>query len=383
MQIPVLLDLSLLTSYHSTGTFATAGAASEVPTSVYVGHICGKIKDASVKELLEVCGPVVSWNRMGHFGFCEFTNIQSAARAIKFLDGRQLGSKRLVIKSDSKVANFQTTNLEGESTVGALLTRINTDWRKEAMISDLALEPTPMVDDDAKPFHQAVNVKRKWVNMNEDCLPNWFKDSRKESDRLLRIGRKRNERKSEFERAVKYWEQKEMKKLLENDIQNDISLKDQDGIDGYKVRSNFNVTDRRREIEFDEEDELKEKEELKEVLGKFQLFAGVKKNDQFGIVTRIARGVPKTVGELEKFTFDFDTIFGNKLACQQLSSWIGAKSDPVLANLVLEMIRKDKLTVNELSFKLNLFAGNINETNIDLLAIKIFQMLAYIQLSAL
>jgi hypothetical protein len=34
-----------------------------IPTTVYVGHICTRIDDETVRELLDLCGNVIKWTR--------------------------------------------------------------------------------------------------------------------------------------------------------------------------------------------------------------------------------------------------------------------------------------------------------------------------------
>ena len=84
---------------------------ADMSATVYVGHICNRVDEDSIKELLDLCGQVTKWSRQpdpmtgkwAHFGFCDFKRLEGAWRAVELLDGRQLGSRKLVVKADAKV----------------------------------------------------------------------------------------------------------------------------------------------------------------------------------------------------------------------------------------------------------------------------------------
>ncbi|EKX32945.1 hypothetical protein GUITHDRAFT_55623, partial [Guillardia theta CCMP2712] len=67
----------------------------EKKTSLYVGKIPEGIPDDKVKELLEICGTVVSWKRVEDvetkkpkaFGFCEYEKAEHVMRALRLLNG--------------------------------------------------------------------------------------------------------------------------------------------------------------------------------------------------------------------------------------------------------------------------------------------------------
>jgi len=83
----------------------------EVPstTTVFVGNITEHASDSLTRQILMKCGPISSWKRvqgasgrLQAFGFCEYTKPESALRAMRLLNGFQLGDKSLLVKVDSK-----------------------------------------------------------------------------------------------------------------------------------------------------------------------------------------------------------------------------------------------------------------------------------------
>lgn len=255
--------------------------ASELPVTVYIGHICARISDDSVLDLLSLCGDVTKWTRQSdpvsgvlmHFGFCEFRRIEASFRAIEYLDGQQLGSKKLLVKVDSKIADkigeirlSNRLNQQNEdkirATINALITTINQSWKNDAVLRDT--QPLPkLVPKQVIPVPNEANV-----------LPDWYKDSRREVDRLRSIEKRKRDRASEFRRALEQWERGPERRFIE-EIESELEfvkesllkkqqLMAQDGVDGFKVRSNFTLNDREKEIDFDFKDEAAERREIAE-----------------------------------------------------------------------------------------------------------------------
>lgn len=259
---------------------------ADMPTTVYVGHICNRVPEDSIKELLDICGQITKWSRQpdpitgkwAHFGFCEFKRLEGAWRAIDLLHDRQLGSKKLVVKADAKIqeriAEFPLTHRfhpENEqrlrATVDAILTTINATWRESAIAKDAELTSTPQ---HKTPMHPA-----PLPSTSSDTVPDWFRESRRGQDRLRRIDRCKRDRKSDLEKALRDWEYEEKKLHREfykehcENIDEDerMRLIEQDCGD-QRVVSGFTPSERRREIEADERDRQNEEKEIQQKLEK-------------------------------------------------------------------------------------------------------------------
>jgi len=77
--------------------------------TVFVGNITDRAPDNMVRQHLQHCGAVISWKRvqgasgvLQAFGFCEYSNPDSALRAIRLLHDLEIGDKKLVVKVDAK-----------------------------------------------------------------------------------------------------------------------------------------------------------------------------------------------------------------------------------------------------------------------------------------
>ena len=153
------------------------------------------------------------------------------------------------------------------STISAMLTTFNSKWREVAMATDAERQPEkPVV---AKTYERPATLE----TVRDDALPRWYKDSRREMDRLSRINRRRKDRQADFERALYDWENHGLKRILrdiEREGEDEAKLDDrkrrlieEDG-SGHKVRSDFSHSDRRREIESDERDRAMEEKEIQQ-----------------------------------------------------------------------------------------------------------------------
>ena len=343
---------------------------ADMSTTVYVGHICSRISDESVKELLDICGQVTKWLRqpdpmtgkLAHFGFCEFKRLEGAWRAVHLLNGRQIGSKCLVVKADAKIQeriddfpNTQRISFETEqrvgSTVNALVTTINSKWREEAMANDAELQSVV-------PTEPALPTPPVPTAITEDVLPKWYKNSRREEDRLRRIERRKRERQTDFEKAVKNWETYEEKRIareLEKEteeadelIEKKTKIISQDG-GGGKVTSDFTWVERKREVEADNRDRLNEEKEraakperdlaeLSELEARMKSFpfseepmSEICSSSEIelpqGIPQQVkdaVRSLPKTKEGLEKSECDFENILTEQTVLK-LRSWMRRK----------------------------------------------------------
>ena len=363
-------------------------ASADIPTTVYVGHLCSKIPDSSILEILSVCGNVLVWNRqkdpisgkLTNFGFCEYSNAKSASAAISCLDGVEIGSKKIVVKGDSKIA---TGEFDVGSTIMALVTTVNSQWRKQAMESDA--QPAAIVPTKTAPTktHDVLNVARGATFQ----FPKWFSTSRREKDRTYKIERKNRERKSEFDRLLRDWnhESKRLIRQLTDDFEDERRYESTDG----KLRSNFSVSERKRECEWDEKDREIELAELAEDELKFKqklphIFAAMNPNAQVQTTetqpTKITLpNIPMNVADLEKFDFDFKSIYSNKHAMNKLFDWILDKlKDRQVCEWIFGLL-KDSQSVNELIFKISQLHDS---PNVEYISIRLFQMMAFVQLTS-
>merc|ERR1711970_256283 len=83
------------------------------PVTVFVGNISEKATDTLVRQILMKCGTVNNWKRvqgasgkLQAFGFCEFKEPDSALRALRLLQGYQLGDKGLLVKVDGNAQSI-------------------------------------------------------------------------------------------------------------------------------------------------------------------------------------------------------------------------------------------------------------------------------------
>ena len=74
-------------------------------TTVFVGSIDTQAPDEMVIRMLRSCGQVADWKRasgangtMQPFGLVKFEDLESTLRAIRVMDGLQVGSKNLLVK---------------------------------------------------------------------------------------------------------------------------------------------------------------------------------------------------------------------------------------------------------------------------------------------
>jgi len=77
--------------------------------TVFVGNITERASDMLIRQMLSKCGLVNSWKRvqgangkLQGFGFCEYSDAESAMRAIRLLHEFEIADKKLVVKVDAK-----------------------------------------------------------------------------------------------------------------------------------------------------------------------------------------------------------------------------------------------------------------------------------------
>jgi len=86
----------------------------EQQTAVYVGKIPAGLPDSWLKELLETCGAVTSWDRVTDpstaqpksFGFCKFGDADGVLRALRLLNGLEVDTNQLLLKVDQKTQAY-------------------------------------------------------------------------------------------------------------------------------------------------------------------------------------------------------------------------------------------------------------------------------------
>jgi RNA-binding protein 25 len=71
------------------------------------------MSEEHMREIFLSCGPIINWNRVvggdgtpRSFGFCSFTYPESALRALRLLDGFDLGEKNISVKVDDKTRDY-------------------------------------------------------------------------------------------------------------------------------------------------------------------------------------------------------------------------------------------------------------------------------------
>lgn len=409
----------------------TSSGSQDLPVTVYVGHICSYIDDNDISDLLSLCGEINKWTRQTdpisgirvHFGFAEFKRIDGASRASEFLDGQQLGSKKLVVKVDyrmaEKIASLRSSHKVSQqnedmirSTVNALVTTINRKWRDEAVVRDTQ----PVMKQPVPAQLPASPIKAG------DVLPRWYKDSRRESDRLRAIDRRKRDREYEFRRALEDWEKGPERRFIENmekeeELVREALVKkqkliDQDGVDGFKVRSNFTLTDRKKEMEFDIKDkaaedreimekENRDREELARLESEIRLCANKPHVLSSWIVAptplpahipdsvRVqVRRIPKTLAEVEIYRIDWEWVLKNNVL-GKLDQWLPnrlirtCKMSAELASLVSKYLIKTIEVVgqplmSELVFKISSVLPSGTD-GVEDVCMRAFQLLIFSQ----
>ncbi|KII62157.1 RNA-binding protein 25 [Thelohanellus kitauei] len=78
-------------------------------TTVFVGNISESCNDNLIRHLLQVVGRVINWRRvqganakLESFGFVEYADQEDALRALRLVNGLQVGDKQLITKVDDK-----------------------------------------------------------------------------------------------------------------------------------------------------------------------------------------------------------------------------------------------------------------------------------------
>jgi hypothetical protein len=317
------------------------------------------------------------------------------------------------VKADTKIADRITSypityrvNAANEerlhATLSALLTTINTEWRNEAMSRDI-LDP-----ESAEPAtHKArTTVEPSFPSSlpNHEVLPEWYRDSRRETDRLRRIERRRKDRERDFERALERWEKREIPRFLQEmddsvqrtkvDLETKRRLIDQDGVDGYKVRSDFNYSDRKRELDYDERDRSAEQKELEEkriadekrlndLRERMKNLASCNLRLKTAVISNpsaifiddgalesaplvfksVIHKLPKTLPEIEVYKINWPTILKSGDVVRKLRKWlpnklaqtcgIDATDSRTISDYIMKTIELEHPSVTELTFKVS------------------------------
>lgn len=93
--------------------------------TVFVGNITERASDMLIRQLLSKCGAVNNWKRvqgangkLQGFGFCEYSDPESAMKAIRLLHDFEVADKKLVVKADAKTQEKLDNYLKEKSPKG-------------------------------------------------------------------------------------------------------------------------------------------------------------------------------------------------------------------------------------------------------------------------
>lgn len=82
-------------------------------STVYVGKIAPSIPDPVIRELLEACGRIKSWNPVKEpsgaskgFGFCEYDDADGALRALRLLHNLAIDGQELLLKPNTATQKY-------------------------------------------------------------------------------------------------------------------------------------------------------------------------------------------------------------------------------------------------------------------------------------
>eukprot|EP00775_Hariotina_reticulata_P005966 gene5966-6205_t len=98
------------------GDGGPSGSSSQAPpraTTVYVGKIAASVPDDVIRELLEACGQIKSWNPVKEpsgaskgFGFCEYEEGEGALRSLRLLNNLKLDGQELLLKPNTATQKY-------------------------------------------------------------------------------------------------------------------------------------------------------------------------------------------------------------------------------------------------------------------------------------
>eukprot|EP00878_Enallax_costatus_P040344 GHUV01046510.1.p1 GENE.GHUV01046510.1~~GHUV01046510.1.p1 ORF type:complete len:123 (-),score=25.94 GHUV01046510.1:287-655(-) len=108
---------SIPTSFPSSVPSAPSPTASTIAppraTTVYVGKIAASIPDTVIRELLEACGTIKSWNPVKEpsgqskgFGFCEYEDGEGALRSLRLLNNLKVDGQELLLKPNTATQKY-------------------------------------------------------------------------------------------------------------------------------------------------------------------------------------------------------------------------------------------------------------------------------------
>ncbi|KAI1295331.1 RNA-binding protein 25 [Halotydeus destructor] len=145
--------------------------------TVFVGSITEKAPDMLIRQLLSKCGNVANWKRvqgangkLQAFGFCDYSDPDSAMRAIRILHELQIGDKKLMVKAGDK-AKEQLLDYVKQKIPGAT--------GPEAVVND----ETKKEDQDIRKSISLV-LREHELELNKDSMGN--KDRKKDKIEQVR-----------------------------------------------------------------------------------------------------------------------------------------------------------------------------------------------------
>lgn len=205
---------------------SAAPQTKEQHTTVYVGKIPQGLPDAFLKELLQKCGVVSSWERVTDpttgqpksFGFCKFADADGVLCALRLLNALDIDSSQLLLKVDQKTQAYLDAfeaernmaaggGAAGEQNDGDALAAIKglVDKRPATRVlppSTLGAPGGPPKDREEREREREEQRQQQRKRQEEEELLKRERDwQRREADRARERDREAN-RKSQFERDV-------------------------------------------------------------------------------------------------------------------------------------------------------------------------------------
>jgi len=172
-------------------------------TTVWVGKISPLVEDEAIKKLLDTCGEVKQWARveangqLKSFGFCYFNNAEGALRALRLLDGVQLGDQKLKLTVDATTTKY-LEDYERKKTI--FLAKLESDPNSRN------LPPYPFAAREEKDNMAKEQIEKQVTGINQALADDGEGDGvvsreiRSIRERQAKIERERRDREEEEER---------------------------------------------------------------------------------------------------------------------------------------------------------------------------------------
>jgi len=269
-------------------------------TTVWVGKISPLVEDDAVKKLLEICGEVKQWARVENngqlksFGFCYWNNAEGALRAVRLLDGLQLGDQKLKLTLDGTTTKYLD---EYERKKGIFMSKIENDPNSKnlppfpfALRDEKDVTAKELIEKHVNSINQAIQgegegngvvskevrvVREKQAKIERERRDREEEEERKrrqiQEEEERRETRRKEQLEMDYEKLEREWNdyerimQREKAKYLEDLIERQVKRKrdivvddEDDKANRRKIRSRENRRKRQREKEEDERERLHE-----------------------------------------------------------------------------------------------------------------------------